>query len=73
MQEEIGEAVTVGPLQWTAEVFFTDAGRRIHEIGLTFRWVPISQLGQLPGLVPPFLCEALKALPGGPSHIVDWR
>lgn len=36
MREEIGATVTVGPLRYVVENFFTHWGRRFHELGLYF-------------------------------------
>lgn len=36
MLEELGDEITVGPLQWVVESFFTDEGRHCHEIGFYY-------------------------------------
>lgn len=38
---------------------------------LTFRWFPIAQIGQVRGVVPKALYQALKALPQGLTHIIN--
>jgi 8-oxo-dGTP pyrophosphatase MutT (NUDIX family) len=99
MLEELGDEITVGPLQWVVESFFTYEGRHCHEIGfyyltafrnpdrydkskafrgrenedlgLTYRWFPISHIDDVPSLVPRFLYHALKELPCGLKRVVN--
>jgi 8-oxo-dGTP pyrophosphatase MutT (NUDIX family) len=99
MLEELGDEITVGPLQWVVESFFTYEGRHCHEIGfyyltafrnpdrydtskafrgrenenlgLTYRWFPITHIDDVPSLVPRFLYQALKELPCGLKRVVN--
>ncbi|HYF77459.1 MAG TPA: GrpB family protein, partial [Symbiobacteriaceae bacterium] len=49
----------------------TYEGSENGTLKLTFRWFPIDQIDQVPGLVPKALYGALKALPQGLTHITN--